>query len=434
MLAHRRARAGRRKRYLSRWRDFYTPSITDGLLLNVPFRHDARPLHSAGGATGLSTETVDADGTRSRWQDDLIEQAIANTARVERLGVLSERARTAELLRSYSYEHAAWTKQGTATPSDGAAETTDPQGGSNASKINGIGATGVNDLSQALANGTFTNDANLGVGVWIKRISISGTLVLENPSGAAVGKWSVDLSALPAGWTRLTKSHAAVTVDNTFVASAAGAGGLSYYASAGAPLSFYLWVSGQEEGIAASSTIITAAASVARAADDFSYDNTSEVHCDAAAGTVIMVYTPSSTPGEDRYLFDARPAGKALGFYYRNANSRFTIAYYNAADAFKRIYGPGGGAPAADTPCVVAVTWTDGAQTVYRDGVAGTPGTENMLVATAGAVCDVGQVAGAAQAEGNMEHLLTFNRDLSEGEIQTITRKDCPRWVPTLSL
>jgi len=143
---------------------------------------------------------------------------------------------------------AGWTLRGTAAV-DPAGQTA-PDGSNTAELITGLGAVTVNDIYQT--NSGFTNNASLAVGVWIKKVTATGTLKVANAQSGTLGTWTVDISTVPADtWVRLTASSSYVTVNNAFTAKSDGSGGFQLYCPTGAPISFYIWRPWQVEAPAA---------------------------------------------------------------------------------------------------------------------------------------------------------------------------------------
>ena len=155
-------------------------------------------------------------------------------------------ARRGENLITWSSDltNAAWTKRGVVSVTGGAA---DPYGGATGQTVT-VGLGGADDVFQI--NSGIPASAPLECGAWIKRISTTGTLVIHNPSGT--GDYLVDMSLLSDSYEYITSNHAAVTVSAAFVATAGGAGGIMFYASAGT-VSF-LHGGSQQENVAGQAT------------------------------------------------------------------------------------------------------------------------------------------------------------------------------------
>jgi hypothetical protein len=185
-------------------------------------------------------------------------------------GVWLHASCTNKVLRSCDLNTAPWTLRGTATVSEDTAETTDPAGGNNASLVTGIGAS-LDDMYQSIS-GYSGASKKLATSLWIKPKVADGTLTIGNPSGGlGFGSWQVDLSAIDAGWTRVSRRNGLSAVSAEFVSNGASAGGIYLVRNAGSnPLEFYVWCAGQEENgyYEASPTIgPTAGSSVSSVAD-----------------------------------------------------------------------------------------------------------------------------------------------------------------------
>ena len=419
-----------------RVRDYFPPSawppLTDGLSFYTPLTrdHGTVPIHSAAGSTGLSTETVDGDGTYTEAYSDLIVGASANTARVGKDGMVSEVASQNELTRSYTYAHGDWTKSGTSAASDATAETLDPQGGSNASKITGIGAIG--DSDYMFQNISITNSAEAGVGVWIKRISTAGVLNLQNSAaGAASGDWDVDMSALPDEWVRLTPSSPYVTVVAGFNADGAGNLGVLFVRDSGASkLSFYLWNSQVEDnGVGGSNApttdIPTVAAAVTRAKEDLRYSNAGEAHLDNAAGTIIFAVTPDYDASHPTLTvpFSAVEADFTDGVRFEHNQGvskwRFVVRSGNAEQAaLASSSGASNG-----TPVVLAGVYAANDARLYTNGADEQADTSVTVPVGMNTTMYPGQARnGANQLNGKIQHLLCYNRALTAAEILQVTQ------------
>lgn len=132
--------------------------------------------------------------------------------------------------------NAAWTKRGTCAIT--ANDTTAPDGTVTADLVSGIGVPGTNDLFQN--NATIPSGAVTQPSLYIKRVTASGNLRISNPADSSKGRWQVNLALLSDAWERITKDHAAVTVQTVF-SGAGGGDGLIFSCEAGGPLSCHIW-------------------------------------------------------------------------------------------------------------------------------------------------------------------------------------------------
>lgn len=136
---------------------------------------------------------------------------------------------------SEQFDNAAYTKRGTATVTADA--VAGPDGGT-AETLAGINAVNVDDVFRTAAL-TAPASSSLGVGIWLKRSSTSGTLRINNAAAGSIGNWSVNLATLGADWAFVTAAHPAVTVNSSWVATSSGTFGVQFYASSGGPLTFH---------------------------------------------------------------------------------------------------------------------------------------------------------------------------------------------------
>lgn len=176
-------------------------------------------------------------------------------------GQLIEGARTNLCLRSQEFDNASWTKRGTATITADAAVA--PDGTTTADLISGLDS-GSNDVFQVV---TLASAARGEPSLYIKRVSTSGIIRIGNPSDGTKGDWTVDLSLLPDGWSRITRANAAVAVVTEFTGSATNGAGIHIRRTVAGTVSFYVWAAQFEAGTHSSSYIPTTTASVTRPAD-----------------------------------------------------------------------------------------------------------------------------------------------------------------------
>lgn len=155
--------------------------------------------------------------------------AVANTATIKGRNRLSS---------TQAFANADWTARGSVSITDNAAPA--PVVGM-ASLIAGLQGAGTADFYYAgySTTGRFPNNGANAALVLIRRVSTSGTLIIQSAIGASNGKWTVNMALLSDNWETLTATHAAVTVNNAWVANSAGSNGPNFFSTSGV-LSFYL--------------------------------------------------------------------------------------------------------------------------------------------------------------------------------------------------
>lgn len=238
-----------------------------------------------------------------------------------------EPAATNRLL--YSEDVTQWTAAGAVGVT--ADQTRAPDGEVTADKVEDLGTSGVDDLSYAATG--FTASARVEPSVWVQPISTSGTLRLAASTGA--GSWDVDLASV-SGFERITRSHAAVTVNTEFTASAGGACTLQLFAQAGGPLDCYLWGGQLEENDHSTSYVATAGTLVSRAVDALSYD----YHETPAALTLYVKHIEAGNvgTGSQRWLVNVGYGGAGgvtttarLGIYSNSSETFYRAFYHNGS-------------------------------------------------------------------------------------------------------
>jgi len=412
---------------------FWKPVVRDGLLLHMPFRRGTIPQFSAAEATGLATEGVDADGTRRRWEEDgFIEQALANTARITPDGVLVEGARTNVCLRSDEFDNAdSWTISG------GAADITitedeaviAPDGGSSWKFQSNVD---VSDAVQQICGG-FTDGAIATASVYARAgTAAEFRLALWDASGGTVFRadvtfeWTAGVlsvkteavgtggvEALPGGWYRAW----AVSATNI---TEANSNRIQIWANSASDEAYqYFWGAQAETGAFPSSYIPTVAAAVTRAADDLQIDNIAEAHIQAAAGTILIAATPQVDGGDltaEAYLLEAYGGSGAQVILSVKTDGKYRAPLWNGSATVCDL--------ASDTLSVkgvtnvVAVSWEDANYRLYVDGSEEDNDTTGDMASTVGTPIYIGRnAAGAKHAFSKMDHLLTYNRPLTAGEM-----------------
>ena len=313
--------------------------------------------------TRATTRTCEVNGVT--WN-------VANDAPcINASGMLVERATTNRILQSNVLTNASWVKRGTgAVTTDG---TICPNG--ETAGLVTVGASGVNDVYQAIAAG-FTGTEALGTSYWIKRSSASGTFTIINAQGPTFGTDSIDLAAIGTGWTYVTGTRTGVTRSTAWTANA-GAGGMLFYAASG-PLAAYVCQTQQESGTPTSYQP-TAGTTVARNADVATVPTPSGL--DPARWCVSVDATPYGgrawTSASTTTLFSTYP-GTTPNTVNLQSSSATQIA-------FKTFQGSG---------AVKTATWTHGlsAGSVHKIAASNNAGT--MTIRSDGA--DVGATISGA--------------------------------------
>lgn len=184
------------------------------------------------------------------------------------IGYVPEPAATNLMWPSNDLSDANWVKQGVVVATGNNAVA--PDGLTTASKLEGLGTRGVNDVYQS--DPGFNNGVPLGIGLWWKRISTVGTLRITSANGPAFGEWTVDLSALPDVWVLLDRASPYITAVTEMVTTPAGLGGICLSGADGEDLDGYVWGCMAENNCRlATSAITTTTAAVTRQADVLRY-------------------------------------------------------------------------------------------------------------------------------------------------------------------
>ena len=169
------------------------------------------------------------------------------------------------------------------------------------------------DLGNGNANGVYigstahTADGPAAAGIWIKRISTSGTLLLSTPWGIGYGHWTVDLSACPDRWIRLTEASPYVNVIVSFKAIAAGNCGFWCWGD-GAAVSVHAFGATIEDRgalLLPTSTILADATNEQRLGDALNID---PANVPAGEWTIELEFLVH-TDAPDRMLFDMINSG-----------------------------------------------------------------------------------------------------------------------------
>jgi len=220
---------------------------------------------------GTSDGVMDRNGTKKRVnKDGLIETMAANLLLPDYTGggcgVIKPEPQSTNLLRRSQEFNVTWSKRG--SPVTSVNSETAPDDTVTADELTLTGS-GVNDIFQLVS--TFQNSVNISPSIYIKKISLSGVVALDNPSGSGFGKWDVDLSLLGGEFERITKDHVSVTETTVFMSTGTGSGGTHLFSRTGASLNFYVWGAQNENGLSPTSYIKTEGTTVTRLKDNTSF-------------------------------------------------------------------------------------------------------------------------------------------------------------------
>lgn len=140
------------------------------------------------------------------------------------------------LVQSEAFDQ--WNKRGACTVTANA--TNDPDGRPTADLISGVTGPAADDI-YSNAGTSAPPAASVTLSLWLKRVSTSGVLRINEANGGSDGAWEVNLASLSDGWEQITASHPAVTVTTAMKTTSTGTFRLHFFRSSGAaPLSFYL--------------------------------------------------------------------------------------------------------------------------------------------------------------------------------------------------
>ena len=384
----------------------------------------------------LSTETVSDKGTVKNWKDGLLDQAIANVARTEREGWRSELTRTNLCLQSEDLT-TTWTDAG-ATPT--ADQTTAPDDTSSADKVTkasadsnrriwqGVAATAARyAFSFYIKAGTFTSCA-VGIldGTW-QTVTAS---ILSGP-GSVTGTSQPVVSGLSTTqWTRVQ-----LVSDGNLSTNAQG---LSFYpggtGTGGSGDYLYLWGVQFELGLFASSYMPTTTASVERPADSLHIDNTGQVHCKAAQGTIFIVAMPDFNAAENpnnATVFSTRTGTDGLDIMHNTTSKKWRALVRSGGASEAELVSSSGAS--RGVPVVLTLAWGLNDCRFYTNGADEQSDTVCAAPTTQGALVRVGQNHSAAgHFGGNVKHLLIYDWTMPAGLIKKIVKEDYGRWMPWL--
>ena len=399
----------------------------------MPFRRGTIPQFSAGAATGLSTETVDADGTRRRWEEDgFIEQAVANTARIQDRGMLPEGVRMNTFQHSEDFANTWGPVRAAVVPN----VAISPDGTENADKLIEDGTAGATHFigqTEAIVDTQPSVYSIFAKADGRSEIRMRFFSRFPNDPGAffnlatgEVGTVDADIDDagtedVGGGWYRCWIAAAANATGNVTCYVYLSSGSETFVYDGDGASGVYLW-GGQleEQATFPSSYIPTVAAAVQRAAEDLDIDNTAEVHCTADAGSLAVAVTPpfdGANVGADATVLDTTdgtPDGVLVFFDQSNAGKLTATVYSGGAPVATLVAAA---APVAFTTYVVVVTWEANSFALYIDGVQDATDTAGAAPAAVDTRLYLGQSRGnAAQGYCEIEYLLSWNRALATSE------------------
>lgn len=232
-------------------------------------------------------------GARFKASDNIWSKVFADNAAIfenSLKGGLIETVATNYLYPSLDVSDASWVKRGSPTITPGAA---DPFGGTTGFAIT-VGTAGDNDLYRFVTVPNHTDEYSPGV--WIKRVSTSGTLIIANP--VAAGRWDVNMALLPDSYIYLTKNHPSVSIFSAWAGSAGDTCGIFFYTGSGTK-SFLYGGANLEKALFVSSYIPTTTAAASRSVDVLSYP---AMNLGTIEGGVSFEFTPTHASRGTIYL------------------------------------------------------------------------------------------------------------------------------------
>jgi hypothetical protein len=307
---------------------------------------------------------------------------------------------------SYSQAFNSWTQIG--SPTVVANDAAAPDGETTADKVtvssaNKIWRTEFGD----------TADEDVAVGLWVKRVSTSGTLQLQHPTGAAYGLWAVDLSGLPDRWVRLTASSDYVSVTNPWVVHNPSLQmGMMIQGTAG-DITAHLWQAQLEEGyLEVTSDIETpGAAVVTRLADELRLTglaNLGGAGSELQGAIVVDVLSRQTVQGRILTITDGGSTAERINLY-------------TSSGLYYAIIASGGGSQNSNSTIAVddgevhrlGFAWTEGVQELWVDGVLKISEAPNGVPDDLDRI-DVGQGWAGTQQFGMLRRLQVFRRYLRD--------------------
>lgn len=175
----------------------------------------------AAAAKSLTLSTTDASAADT-YATSAVRIVAGTGAGQERKGVAS---RTNLITSSANMLGAGWNLRAGGTIRSVVNGALDPWGGTTGQTVT-VGAAYVDDIWQTAPN--VPTGANQHLGLWIKRISTTGTLTILNPQGFG-GGWTINMALLPDAYVYLTEGNPAVS---GAIVGVSNNGGVQLYGSA----------------------------------------------------------------------------------------------------------------------------------------------------------------------------------------------------------
>lgn len=333
-----------------------------------------------------------------------------------------EPAVTNKVKNNRDLSESTWTQRGTMVATGG---QLGPDGQNNATLLAGVDTAGNGDVYETDYStvSKFGNDATISVGVWVKRVSTSGTVEIQNAMGDTLGRWTVDLSALPDRWVRLTKNSAYVTVVHDFVANASGQAGLLIACSAGGPTSFYVDLLQAQENAFVTSDIVCTSSYVARSADAFRFTNSGLLNGLAGEGSLLLAFKApyaSTVPTTAPWLaaLNGDSGADLAGFFTKDSDDKLyaqlVLGGIDAGAVALSTYS-------ANTWYAAAMAWNASDLRAAINGTGGTPyGATDVPSVLSG--LEIGAVGSASARQGADYALVAcFDRALQQAELNALT-------------
>ncbi len=378
------------------------------------------PYHGAG-VDGVKYFTTENGNTVS--SNVVTEATGAAISSATLLGYQSEGARTNICLQSQTFG-TTWVVTSTTVTAD---TTTAPDGTTTADTITltaGTTAKYINQSSLTVTNpNTFSVYAKAGTHALVQlagNISTNNYANFDLTNGVVGSKGSnVSTSSITSvgnSWYRLTATFATVDITICYVVAIsattdAWGPGLSISNTG----TFYLWGAQVENAAFASSYIPTTTVAVTRNGEIDSYVSASNIA--AAAGSIVLTYTPTHTPSGTVALF---------GTYVDASN--YTAILHDATNLIfrKRIAGTNYDATIANsfvagTAYKMGCSWGAAGTSIVLGGTVGTPHA-NTTDAQIGTNSQVGADGNSLQQPAaSIKNLAVYASQLTDAALQTAT-------------